>query len=413
MAVDYDLICRRDALGPLLAAAFLIRKKCRVLLLPPLPVQAPEPHFLLPVLRGYPAALLSSLIALEKPPARFLSWQVDNTISFWPEAAARLQALAAARSSAGQGPPALAEFWQLLDSCMAQGLEMPVSSLNGIGRMLWLLLRNELLREHRRAGLADWLVGAGIAPAEQQLLRLLVPLLSLSRFADPPLLAYAYGLQTLVAPEAWLDLARLKARLYQFLIDHGAFQADEEWEPIFDGKWFIGVGNKDKVARRATLFLAEADPRSLRQEIRESRRRRDFKRQLRLDEPGYRLLSSVPASSGLSAGQALYHLDCRGADDICETELQVVAGAGVTAYRWQAVAPVAVEESSGVREPEGDWGWRPHLPAMMGGGFLPLRGSFCRFYQLGWHNLPGFGLGGLVYSAHQMAAWALKTELQR
>jgi hypothetical protein len=58
------------------------------------------------------------------------------------------------------------------------------------------------------------------------------------------------------------------------------------------------------------------------------------------------------------------------------------------------------------------WGWQPHLPAMMGAGFLPLTGSFCRFYRVGWHNLPGFGFGGLVYSAHQAALSVMKNELR-
>ena len=75
MAVDYEVICRQGDLGSLLAAAFLAKEKCRVLLLPPLSGKAPEPDFLIPVARGYPAQLLATLIELDKPATDFFSWQ--------------------------------------------------------------------------------------------------------------------------------------------------------------------------------------------------------------------------------------------------------------------------------------------------------------------------------------------------
>ena len=416
MAVDYDLVCRQDDLGPLLAAAFLAKEKCRVLLLPPLPKKAPEPNFLIPVLRGYPARLLSSLTELEDPPAQFLSWQSGSTVRSWSDSVSREMEFSKLSKStlAHGGWPELEQLWQLLDRCMAQGLEMPTSSLGGIGRMIWLLVRNEFLRERRRYNLVSWLEATGIPSSEQQLWRSLVPLISLSRFADPPLLSFAYGVQTLLAPDAWIGIGRLKEHLHEYLLSQGAHQVEEEWVPVFDGKWFIGVGNSDKVARRATLFLADSDPGSLMQEVPAPRRRRDFNRQFQLDDPGFSHLQTTSTQLRQATDQALYHLDCRGADDFSGTTLfgpEDGSGQGLIEHRWQAVE--AFQDHSNDLAKSDSWGWQPRLPAMMGGGFLPLSGSFCRFYQLGWHNLPGFGLGGLIYSAHQVAVSALKTELKR
>ena len=255
MAVDYELICRKDDLGPLLAAAFLVKEKCRVLLLPPLPNKAPDPNFLIPVVRGYPAKLLATVTDMENPPVDFFSWQNEARVRSWSDFV---------ESTLSQKLwLELKQLWQLLDRCMVQGLEMPASSLGGLGRMIWLLVRNELLRERRNCTLKSWLDTAEIPLKEQQLWRSLIPLVSLSRFADPPLLSFAYGVQTLLAPDAWIGVDGLKKRLHEYLLSQGAHQVDEEWSPVFDGKWFIGVGNDAKVARRSTVFLADSDPGSL------------------------------------------------------------------------------------------------------------------------------------------------------
>ncbi len=402
MAVDYELICRQDGLGPLMAAAFLANEKCRVLLLPPLPDKSLDPNFLVPVVRGYPAKLLADLTDMGSPPARFFSWQSDSEACLWP---GFLESTLSKKLWLE-----LRQLWQLLDRCMEQGLEMPVSSLGGIGRMIWLLVRNELLRERRNCTLKSWLDRAEISLKEQQLWRSLIPLISLSRFADPPLLSFAYGVETLLAPDTWVELDGLKRRLHEYLLSQGAHQAEEGWSPVFDGKWFIGVGNDDKVARRATVFLADSNPDSLVQEVSLSRQRRDFKRQFRLDDPGYSHLQTVHNQIKQPISSALYHLDCRKADDFSGSTLfgpGAKNGQGSIEHHWQAVDDQSELENGDV------WGWRPRLPAMMGGGFLPLTGSFCRFYQVGWHNLPGFGLGGLVYSARQVAAAVLSNELKR
>ncbi len=412
MAVDYELICRNDDLGPLLAAAFLAKEKCRVLLLPPLPNKAPDPNFLIPVVRGYPAKLLATLIDMEKPPAGFFSWQNGARVRSWPDSGGRDGGFPGFVESALSQKLwlELKQLWQLLDLCMAQGLEMPASSLGGLGRMIWLLVRNELLRERRNCTLASRLDTAEIPLEEQQFWRSLIPLISLSRFADPPLLSFAYGVQTLLAPDAWVWVAGLKKRLHEYLLSQGAHQVDEEWSPVFDGKWFIGVGNDAKVARRATVFLADSDPNSLVQEVSLGQQRRDFKRQFQLDDPGYSHLQTVHDQIQRPTGSALYHLDCRAADDFSGSTLwgpKAEHSPGSIEHRWQAAGGHLEQKKGAV------WGWKPRLPAMMGGGFLSLTGSFCRFYQVGWHNLPGFGLGGLVYSARQAATAVLSNELKR
>ena len=412
MAVDYEVICRQGDLGPMLAAAFLAKENCRVLLLPPLAVKAPEPNFLIPVVRGYPAKLLAALIDPEDPPAEFFSWQSESSIRSWPGSVDReggSYKLVESTLTSGLWLD-LKQLWQLLDRCMEQGFEMPASSLGGIGRMLWLLVRDERLREHRHGTLKRWLDRAEIPHKEQQFWRSLIPLISLSRFADPPLLAFAYGVQTLLAPVAWVGIDGLKNRLHQYLLSWGAHQVDEDWSPVFDGKWFIGVGNDAKVVRRSTVFLADSDPGSLQKEVPLGQQRRDFKRQFLLDDPGYTHLQTVSAQIQRPGGQALYHLDCRSADDFLGSTLfgpERENGQGLVEHCWQAVADDIA------RQTDNTWGWQPRQSAMMGGSFLPLTGSFCRFYQVGWHNLPGFGLGGLVYSARQAAVSVLSNELKR
>lgn len=410
MAVDYEVICRQGDLGPMLAAAFLVKKDCRVLLLPPLAEKALEPNFLIPVVRGYPAKLLAALIDLQESPAELFSWQIESTIRSWPGSVNR------------EGGPCelvestltpelwleLEQLWQLLDRCMEQGFEMPASSLGGIGQMLWLLVRNERLRERRHCTLKSWLESAKISLKEQQFWRSLVPLISLSRFADPPLLAFAYGVQTLLAPSAGIGIVELKDRLYQYLVSQGAHQVDEDWKPVFDGKWFIGVGNGAKVVCRSTVYLADSEPGSLQKEIPLGQQRRDFKRQFLLDDPGYIHLQSAQIKR--PNGQALYHLDCRSADDFSDATFfgpEGENGQALIEYSWKVVA------DDYVRQVGNTWGWQPRQAAMMGGSFLPLTGSFCRFYQVGWHNLPGFGWGGLVYSARQVAVTVLNNELKR
>lgn len=404
MAVDYEVICRQGDLGSLLTAAFLAKEKCRILLLPPLIGKAPEPNFLIPVVRGYPAQLLSGLIELETPPTDFLSWQIESINGSW---------LGSVQTLVPEKRLELEQMWHLIDHCMSQGLEMPTSSPGGIWRMLLLLVRNELLRESRYRTLTSWLDTADIPLKERALWRSLIPLISLSRFADPPLLSFAFGMQTLLSPDAWVGIDGLKSKLYSYLLSQGAHQVEEEWSPVFDGKWYIGVGNGAKVARRSTVFLADSDPCSLQKEVSPGLQRRDFKRQFRLNDPGYIHISTKPETVSIkvqaSTDRALYHLDCRGSDDFLgSTFFGPVGenGQGPTGHRWQAVGEGEDQKLAH------NWGWEPQLPAMMGGSFLPLTGSLCRFYQIGWHNLPGFGLGGLIYSAHQAATVVLRNELK-
>ena len=405
MAVDYEVICRQGDLGSLLAAAFLAKEKCRIMLLPPLSGKAPEPNFLIPVVRGYPARLLATLIELKSPPTGFFSWQSDSEISSWPGLVPTL---------APEKWLELEEIWRQIDICMLQGLEMPTSSPGGIWRMLVLLVRNQLLRESRHRSLVSWFEETGIPLREQPLWRSLVPLISLGRFADPPLLSLAFGLQILLAPDAWIEIGELKTQLLNYLLSQGAHQVDDEWSPVFDGKWYIGVGNDGKVIRRSTVFLADSDPHSLQKEVPPGLQRRDFKRQFQLDDPGYIQIpiesEAVSTKTQLSTDCALYHLDCRGADDFLGSMFFVPEsenGQGSIGYSWQIAGEKKEQTSSHA------WGWEPRLPAMMGGSFLPLTGSLCRFYQVGWHNLPGFGLGGLVYSARQTATAVLRNELKR
>ena len=407
MAVDYDLACRRDALGPLLTAAILARKGCRVLVLPAADEVRPDPGFLVPVVRGYPAELLAALVGHEDLPGKVLSWSAvgDGKKPDW-EGFSRLVA------APGDSPAGLERLWRLIDDCMRLNLEMPVASLGGTGRILWLVVRNQLLRENRSRRLSHWLEAREINADERVSWRSLVPLLTLSRFADPPLLAYAYGAAVLARPGGWLRIFRLKTRLLEILRRCGAEFTEEDLRPVFDGKWYIGVGRNRQAARRSTVFLADSDPRTLRREVASGDQRLDFKRQMELAEPGFVVYKEEIAEE-VAGGFAPYHLECGDSRDFTGASL-VVSGEARNGrpvrYRFRPAGP---KSDWSTLSGAGYWGWGPRLPAMMGGVFLPLARGFCRFYQVGWHNLPGFGYGGLVYSARQAAVRVWTHDLRK
>jgi len=121
-----------------------------------------------------------------------------------------------------------------------------------------------------------------------------------------------------------------------------------------------------------------------------------------------------PSKSRPETREGLYHLECpvsgeplSGSRLFYNDDFSVPEHNLRLEHGWQPL-------SGGAAFPEsGCWGWEPKLPAMMGGGFLPLRCGFMRFYQVGWHNLPGLGFGGLVYSAWQVAGTVWTHDLQR
>ncbi len=419
MAVDFDVACREGDFGALLTASFLQREGCRVLLLPALPGASPDPDFLLPVVRGYPARLLADFIDLELPKDPFFSWQSGSEVQLWSSTvAAAGTAVVSGIETTTLNPELwsqLDELWRLIDGCMEQNLNMPATTITGFWQMFKLLVRSELLRESRRHDLGSWLNAAGIAFAEQCQWQSLVPLIALYRFNKLPLLAFAYGVQSLLHPSALVDVAVLKRKLFAGLVANGAELTTEEWGPVFDGKWYIGVGKENITSRRSTVYLADANPDNLRKEIPTGNQRHDFRRQLRMENPGFlHQQDECESIRSLPEGHSLYHLNCSGSENLEDSQFfapvsvsDVEKGLSQRFMRhsWQAAAGQTDIKL-------GDcWGWQPRLPAMMGGGFLPLTGSFCRFYRVGWHNLPGFGVGGLVYSARQAASLILANEI--
>ncbi len=419
MAVDFDVACREGDFGALLTASFLQQEGCRVLLLPALSGRLLEPDFLLPVVRGYPARLLADFIDLELPSEPFFSWQSGSEVQLWSSSGTETGAVAGSEVEISTLNPELwrqlEELWQLIDGCMEQHLNMPATTITGFWQMFKLLVRSESLRESRRHDLGSWLNVAGIAFAEKCQWHSLVPLISLYRFDRLPLLAFAYGVQSLMHPSALVDAAALKRKLFAGLVANGAELTNEEWGPVFDGKWYIGVGKENMSSCRSTVYLADANPDCLRQEIPVGNQRHDFRRQLRLENPGFlHRQDECESNQNLPEGHSLYHLSCSGSENLVDSQFFAPVSVSdvesglckrVVRHSWQAVAGEADSKS-------GDcWGWQPRLPAMMGGGFLPLTGSFCRFYRVGWHNLPGFGLGGLVYSARQAASLILANEI--
>jgi len=421
MAVDFDVACREGDLGALLSASFLQQEGCRVLLLPALPGYLPDPDFLLPVVRGYPARLLADFIDLELSAEPFFSWQSGSEVQLWSSPVPVAGAAAVSEIETSTLNPELwrqlDELWRLIDGCMEQNLNMPATTVTGFWQMFRLLVRSELLRESRRHDLGSWLNDAGIAFAEKCQWQSLVPLISLYRFNKLPLLAFAYGVQSLLYPSALVDVAGLKRKLFAGLVANGAELTTESWGPIFDGKWYIGVGKDNMASCRSTVYLADANPDCLRQEVPIGNQRHDFRRQLCLENPGFlHRQNECESSRNLPEEHSLYHLNCSGSENLVDSQFFAPVSVSdvenglsqrLIQHSWQA----AVAGEVGIN-PVGDcWGWQPRLPAMMGGGFLPLTGSFCRFYRVGWHNLPGFGLGGIVYSARQAASLILANEI--
>ena len=421
MAVDYEVACRESDLAALLCAAFLLKEGARVLLLPSLAESMSEPDFIIPVVRGYPAALLSDFVDIKVPKSTFFSWQNGSGIESWPVvtdfAGDFLESRIAGSNLRPELWQQLEKIWQLIDGCMAQNLDMPATSMSGFWRMFQLLVRSELLRESRRYTLPVWLKENEISFSEQCKWFSLVPLLSLYRFKQLPLLAFAYGIQSLLKPAALIDVGVLKQTLLDYLLSHGANRTNETWMPVFDGKWYIGVGHNNIAACRSTVYIADSNPDRLRCEIPVGNQRHDFKRQLLLDDPGFQHSQSfIRRDSCLGVENAPYHLHCSDSDELSEAEFFApvscsnavcLRGDALVRHCWQDTEPSKRDIEIG-----DVWGWQPHLPAMMGAGFLPLTGSFCRFYRVGWHNLPGFGFGGLVYSAHQAALSVLKNDLR-
>ena len=419
MAVDYEVACRENDLGALLAAAFLVREGARVLLLPPVDGEVPEPDFLLPVVRGYPAGLLADFIDLKLPETVLFSWRKGSEVEYWPTAAGSGEEFTNSEFAYANLNPELwhqlDRLWHLIDDCMVQNLDMPANTMSGFRQMFILLVRSELLRGSRNYTLSTWLDHAGISPAEQCRWHSFVPLISLFRFDDLPLLSFAYGIQTLLQPDGLIDIAALKRVLREYLLAQGARQTSENWRPVFDGKWYIGVGYDNQVSCRSTVYLAGSSPEGLCREIFAGNQRRDFKRQLRLDDPGYRHIEiGLESDIEPSGHSSLYHLNCSDSGLLLDSEIFTpdAASNSLTGDGKRVIKHGWCRDGTGTASGETSiWGWRPHLPAMMGGGFLPLTGSLCRFYRVGWHNLPGFGLGGLIYSARLAALKVLKNEL--
>jgi len=421
MAVDYEVICRESDLAALLSASFLLKEGARVLLLPSPVESLPEPDFIIPVVRGYPADLLSDFIDIKAPNSAFFSWQNGPETESWPVvtdfAGDFLESGIAGSNLRPELWQQLEKIWQLIDGCMACNLDMPATSMSGFWHMFKLLVQSELLRESRRYTLPAWLKENDISFSEQCKWFSLVPLLSLYRFKQLPLLAFAYGVQSLLKPSALIDAGALKRTLLDYLFSHGAQRTTETWTPVFDGKWYIGVGHNNMAACRSTVYIADSNPDRLQREIPAGNQRHDFKRQLLLDDPGFRHSQSLVRRDSDSGRKcAPYHLLCSNSTELSEAEFFVpfsssnaadVGGDSFVRHQWQDTEPCKRDIEIGDA-----WGWQPRLPAMMGAGFLPLTGSFCRFYRVGWHNLPGFGFGGLVYSAHQVALAVLKNELR-
>jgi hypothetical protein len=427
---DYDIICRDHAVGPLLAARRLQQRGYGVLLVPGASCPRLPSPFFLPLAAGTPRRLLAETglaVPVDPPPAPLFCWlSEDGAVADWPAtAAARRQWLGDNFVAGGEGwLDELLELYRIIDAAMAAGVQLPPVNLRHYGAVFRLLVRHEGLRNSRRFDAAQWMEERHLPVSLRRFLTALIPVTSLFRFADLPLLALAWGVGTLVADDAIpVSAVELGMQLRNELLAGGAEVADEPLPLVFDGKWCIGVGRDNRVRVRGRYLIVDGDHESLCDDIPPSLLRADVRRMLQVEHPGWRLLKEPAAVAGLPAvvdGRMGIETEvpmlslpaaapCTGTAAV----MYLYAPAGWMRFSWQeegrqtdAVATSAGANTGVTRNgiaPSRAWGCRPVAPAVMGGAFLPVARGYRRLFFAGWDNLPGFGLGGLVHAAEQVA----------
>ncbi|MBW1645455.1 MAG: hypothetical protein JRJ56_03885 [Deltaproteobacteria bacterium] len=447
----YDVICRDGTLGPLLTALFLARTGKRVLVLPPRLVETGTGEFLLPVVSHGAAGLLAEADLLTAdvllPAANwFRLFSGKGEFSCPADRDARQEAFAASCRPVSSWWRALLASSQALgrrlEEALSSAMMVPPLGLRDYGRMIGLLAADRELLEKRQLDWASFLQSSGLDEGRREFFLSLPVLMSQFNYAHLPYLSVAYGLHTWSAAARLVDLDQLQRRLREQLRLQGAEFADRDCEIIFDGKWYIGIGTEGRVACRSGIFVGAADRERLELEIRPLDRRRDFFRQFDHREAGYRLyrLTWPTADAGErdseATGAGYFFPPAAGAGEVPAWQprrLDGGAGRRPATFSWLQPAgqPPAGDAAAatlaaccrvmGVNKPAAvDWqtqiengaagplrGCRPRLAPVLGGAFLPVTGIYQRFYHVGWENLPGFGLNGLIWSARKTADHAL------
>jgi len=439
---NYDIICRDGNLGTLLTAFFLIKSGKKVLLLPASSPQRQHPPYLLPLVAGFPRQLLVKTGLMTEnvlcKRSNWFNWTDGHHVFNCPaDLSDRMQALS---SFMGDSFPwfqsHFTDFqnsWNIIDAIMKDGLMIPAVGLKDHGKILKVLVKHQELLQKRRITADNFYSDKSLSEWLSNFFVSMVPQISLFRYQGLPLISFAYGIATMFQDASLVNLENLQNYLKKYILENGGETFPADYQVIFDGKWYIGVGAEGKAEIRSRAFITDSDEKSLESEIQAMYQRRDFFRQFACQQEGItinRLHGHIAGMEKLPAtGRWLYN-DNNSLQTVMVQRTITSEGQDIDIY-FSSVSPVSEPENftykllarlseldllDGSRidfQPqavEKKWGYQPKLPPVMGGAFLPVTSTYKKFYHVGWENLPGFGLGGLVHAAKKTADRVISNE---
>jgi len=430
---NYDIICRDGRLGTLLTAFFLAKSGKKVLLLPSLSSPAHKPSYLLPLIAGFPRRLLAQAGLLTEGvlcrESNWFSWtdgqHVFNCPSIFSD---RIPALSAFM---GDNFPwlqsHLADFeniWNIIDMIMSDRLMIPAIGLKDHGKILKVLVKHQELLQNRKAEAENFYSDTSLPKWLTNFFASMVPQISLFRYRSLPMVSFAYGISTMFQDAVLVNLENLQKDLKESILENGGETSPADYQVIFDGKWYIGVGTEGKAEIRSRAFITDSNEKSLKSEIPAMYQRRDFFRQFACQQEGI----AINRLHGHIAGMKKLPETCRwlyaannALQSVMIQENMALGGFDIDVYcnsDFSKDDPSSFVSKLLARLPGADfltgfqidfqpqtvekkWGYQPKLPPVMGGAFLPVISTYKKFYHVGWENLPGFGFNGLVYAARK------------
>ncbi|NIA19392.1 MAG: hypothetical protein GWP07_03020 [Xanthomonadaceae bacterium] len=432
---NYDIICRDGSLGALLTAFFLAKSGKKVLLLPPLSSPAQKPSYLLPLIAGFPRQLLAQAGLLTEgilcKQSNWFSWTDGQHVFNCPSVFSdRMPVLS---SFMGDNFPwfqshftDFQNIWDIIDTVMSNGLMIPAVGLKDHGKILMALVKYQELLQNRRMNAENFYSDTSLPEWLSNFFASMVPQISLFRYENLPLVSFAYGIATMFQDAELVNLENLQNYVKESILEKGGKTSPADYQVIFDGKWYIGIGTEGKVEIRSRAFITDSDEKTLKSEIPPMHQRRDFFRQFVCQQKGIALnrlyghiagMKKLPetgrwfynANNSLQAVMLQRTMASEGLD-INVYFSSTSPGHDPTDFTTKLLARLPeldILDASRINfQPqtvEKEWGCQPKLPPVMGGAFLPVISTYKKFYHVGWENLPGFGFSGLVYAARKTA----------
>ena len=439
----YDIICRDGNLGPLLAAAFLVKSGKRILLLPPSSSRR-QPSFLLPLIAGVPRRhLLAGGLLTENTLCKRSNWSswtdgqhVFNCSSVLAERIPALSAFMGDNFPWFQSHFAgFQNIWNIIDTIMDAGLMMPAIGLKDHWKIVKTLIKYQELLQNRRIKAENIYSDPTLPGWLKIFFTSMIPQISLFRYQSLPLVSFAYGIATMLQDAELVNLENLHNDAREFILANGGEASPVDYQVIFDGKWYIGVGAEEKAEIRSRAFITDSDRKNLEREIPPRHQRRDFFRQFSCCQQGKDIMRlrghiagmkkcpescrwlfsdsnalSVVMSQGIMTSTGMDIEACYPADLPVNEPTDYIIKLLSSLPEFDFLSGSRIDFQS--RELEKSWGYEPKLPPVMGGAFLPVSSTYKRFYHVGWENLPGFGFNGLVYAAKKAADRIIENEYQ-